>query len=163
MENIILFCLLVGIGSTVILDIWVTVVEKVLGIPPTNWGIVGRWLLGIPKGKLVVDASDTSAPTFIEKALGWIFHYAIGIGYAVLIILFFGAGFIDNPTVLPIFVVGLVLSTLAGLAILMPGLGAGFMGRLLPEWTPMFIYLVVAHTVFSIGQYGFAMLFVYLN
>lgn len=50
MVNMLYFCLVVGIGSTIILDLWVTLVEKMLGIPQTNWGIVGRWISGIPKG-----------------------------------------------------------------------------------------------------------------
>lgn len=160
MENMLYFCLVVGIGSTIILDLWVTLVEKMLGIPQTNWGIVGRWIFGIPKGNWVLDASIDKAPNAQEKTLGWLFHYVVGIGYAVLIILLFGASFIDEPSIMPIIVVGLVLSTLAGLAILMPALGAGFMGRLVPNWFAMFIYLVVTHAVFAEGQYGFSMLYI---
>lgn len=36
MENIITFCVFVGTGSTVILDIWVRIVERVTGQPPTK-------------------------------------------------------------------------------------------------------------------------------
>lgn len=159
MENVLYFCLLVGIGSTIILDVWVTLVEKTIGIPQTNWGMAGRWVCGIPKGNLILDTSFDQAPTISEKAIGWLFHYAVGIGYALLLILLFGVDFIDAPSLMPIIIVGLVLSTLAGLAILMPALGAGFMGRLVPNWYAMFIYLVVAHAVFAAGQYGLSMLY----
>ncbi len=159
MNEILYFCLLVGIGSTVILDLWVTIVEKVLGIPPTDWGLVGRWITGIPKGQWTLDTTNDAPPGGAEKTLGWLFHYIVGIAYAALILLFFGTGFIHHPTVMPIIVVGLILSTVAGLAILMPALGAGFIGRLVPNWLAKFVYLLIAHAVFSVGQYGFSLLF----
>jgi len=157
MENIFVFCLFVGIGSTIVLDVWVLIVEKILKIPPTNWGLVGRWLIGIPRGFLVLN-SDTS-PSVVEKVVGWLFHYIIGIAYAVLLLLYAGQGFIESPTVLPIFVIGLCLSTLAGLVILMPGLGAGWFGRKLPNQGSMIIYLLVAHLIFSAGQYALSVLY----
>lgn len=157
MENIFVFCLFVGIGSTIVLDVWVLIVEKILKIPPTNWGLVGRWLLGIPKGILVLN-SDTT-PSSVEKVVGWLFHYMIGVAYAVLLLLFAGQGFIENPTVFPIFVIGLCLSTLAGLVILMPGLGAGLFGRKMPNQGGMIIYLLVAHLIFSVGQYAFSIIY----
>ncbi len=156
MENIVIFCLFIGIGSTVILDLWVTLVEKVLAIAPTNWGSVGRWITGIPQGKWTLDSADTRPITKMEKVLGWGFHYVIGIAYAALLILLFGTGFMRTPTILPVVIVGLVLSTLAGLAILMPALGAGFMGKRVPNWSAMFIYLIVAHGIFASGQYCLA-------
>jgi len=163
MENLIYFCLFVGVGSTILLDLWVTLVEKATSIPPTNWGIVGRWIIGIPNGHWTLDTSVNHEPTVTEKVLGWLFHYIVGIAYAVLIILLFGAGFIDSPSIMPVIIVGLILSTLAGLAILMPALGGGFMGRLIPNWFATFIYLVIAHAIFAIGQYGFAQWFVTLT
>ena len=139
------------------LDGWVLIVEKILEIPPTNWGLVGRWLIGIPRGMLVLN-SDAS-PCMVEKVVGWFFHYMIGIAYAVLLLFYAGQEFIESPTLLPIFVIGLCLSTLAGLVILMPGLGAGLFGRNLPNQGFMIIYLIVAHLIFSAGQYVFSVLY----
>lgn len=152
MELIIGFCLFVGIGSTIALDIWVLLVERLTGIPPTNWGVVGRWIAGMPSGHLVLQQSDKPISD-TEKVIGWLFHYLVGIAYAGLILLIFGTAFIQNPQWMPVIVVGLILSTFAGLAILMPGLGGGFFGRLMPDKLTTYIYLIVAHGVFAIAQY----------
>ncbi|TKI02281.1 DUF2938 domain-containing protein [Martelella alba] len=67
MSTWIAFSLVVGIGSTLILDLWVSLVKKVAGIPPTDWGMVGRWLTGILRGNIVLDNRITRAPGTIEK------------------------------------------------------------------------------------------------
>ncbi len=159
MTDVIMFCLVTGILSTVALDIWVTLVEKVIGLPATNWGMVGRWLCGISRGQWVLSNSGPSTPSAAEKTLGWAFHYVVGTSYSVLIVLVWGVEFIHAPTVMPVVMVGVVISTLAGLMILMPGLGAGFMGRKLPNQGVMFAYVVVAHVVYALALYGVAIRF----
>lgn len=160
--DVLFFCLFVGVGSTVILDVFVLLVEKYLKIPGTDWGVVGRWLLGLSHGQLVLKSESTSSTTSFEKLLGWGFHYFVGVSYAALIIIIYGVGFIENPTIVPALIVGLFISTLAGLMILMPGLGLGFMGRLVEGWVAMFAYLFIAHAIFSFGQYSFSTIYTYL-
>ena len=159
MSTWIAFSLVVGIGSTLILDLWVTLVKKVAGIPPTDWGMVGRWLTGILRGNLVLDNRITRAPGTIEKMTGWIFHYLIGIADALLLLVFWGTRFALQPSLLPVFIIGVVVSTFAGLALLMPAMGGGFFGRKLPNQMFMIIYIVVAHIAFAIVQYVFAILY----
>ncbi len=159
MENIILFCLIVGVGSTIALDVWGVLVKTITKIPPTDWGIVGRWLIVITSVNFVLDQSKKNAPSLIEKATGWVFHYLVGIAYAALILLIYGVGFIENPTVMPTVIVGVILSTLAGLGILMPGLGGGFFARLIPNKFQTYAYIIVAHIIFAIAQFGFAVWF----
>jgi len=158
MKDVMVFCLVTGVLSTVALDVWVTLVGKLTGRAPTNWGMVGRWLLGMRYGQWVLRGDDRSAPSQAERALGWAFHYLVGISYSVLVLLGWGPGFVQSPTVLPVVLVGLVLSTIAGLTILMPGLGAGFLGSRLPDRCARYVYLVLAHTVFAAAMYGAALL-----
>ncbi|MFP8965635.1 DUF2938 family protein [Pokkaliibacter sp. CJK22405] len=158
MQEVVLFCLIVGVISTLALDIWVILVEKVLGIPPTNWGMVGRWLTGLMKGQFLLDTRNDSTPSGSEKALGWIFHYGIGIAYAVLLLLIYGTGFISAPHWLGFIVVGVVLSTLAGLMILMPAMGGGLFARKTPNPGQVIIYILIAHGAFAVGQYLGALL-----
>lgn len=158
MHDVLLFIFLVGLGSTLALDIWVTLLEKTIGFPATDWGMVGRWLSGLPRGRLVLDGSDMSPPSGGEKALGWLFHGGIGFAYALLVPLFFGLDAITHPTVLPFIIIGFGLSTLAGLVILFPGMGGGFFASKLPDQGATILYLVVAHGVFAAGQYGAALL-----
>lgn len=158
MHDILLFTLLVGLGSTIALDIWVTLLEKIIGFPATNWGMVGRWLGGLLRGQLVLDASNTEAPSGGEKGLGWAFHYGVGLAYALLIPLFFGSEIIMAPTALPFVIIGLLASTVAGLVILFPGMGGGFFASKLPNQGVVIVYLIVAHGVFALAQFGAAQL-----
>ena len=159
MNTWIAFSLVVGIGSTLILDLWVTMVKKVAGIPPTDWGMVGRWLRGILRGNFVLNKRITSVPSTIEKMTGWFFHYLVGIAYALLLLGFWGTSFALQPSLIPVLIIGVVVSTFAGLALLMPAMGGGFFGRKLPNQMLMIIYIIVAHIAFAIGQYGFALLY----
>ena len=77
----------------------------------------------------------------------------VGISYSVLLLLIWGVEFIHAPTLMPVLIVGVVISTLAGLMILMPGLGAGFMGRKLPNQGVVFVYVLVAHVVYALALY----------
>ncbi len=158
MQDAIAFCLVTGVLSTAALDVWVNVVHKVTGVVPTNWGRVGRWLLGIPLGQWVLRGDSTSAPSGAEKALGWTFHYVTGVAYSALILLLWGTAFVHAPSIMPVFIVGVLISTLAGMMILMPGLGAGLMGRKLPNQGVMILYVIIAHAVYALGLYGAALL-----
>jgi len=156
MSDAILFCLVTGVFSTLVLDLWGQLAGRLTGIPPTNWGVVGRWLRGIPKGHWVLRGDDQSAPRACEKALGWAFHYLVGIAYSVLLLLFWGIEFAQAPQLLPILFIGVVVSTLAGLMILMPGLGGGLFGRKMPNQAAILVYVVVAHIVYALALYAAA-------
>ncbi|MBT9386858.1 DUF2938 domain-containing protein [Pseudooceanicola sp. CBS1P-1] len=156
--ELIIFILVVGIGSTIVLDLWGVFTAKIGWMPGTHWPSVGRWLLGIPAGHLVLDGTDTRPHTLSEAAVGWIFHYLIGLAYAVSFPLFWGIGFISAPTVFPVFLIGVIVSSLAGLIVLMPGMGGGIFARKLPNAGAMIVYVLVAHVIFAIAQYLLALL-----
>lgn len=156
MKEVVLFCLVTGIFSTIALDIWGALALKVSGRMPTNWGMVGRWLTGLPHGQWVLRGDDPSAPRTGEYALGWIFHYLVGISYSVLLLLICGTGFVQAPRVLPVLFVGVVVSSLAGLMILMPGMGGGVFGCKLPNQRSTIIYVLVAHLVYALALYAAA-------
>ncbi len=151
--EILLFILVVGIGSTLALDLWGLFTAKIGWMPGTHWPSVGRWLLGLPAGRPVLDGTDTRPHTTAESVTGWVFHYLVGLAYAVLFPLVWGAGFVAAPTAFPFVLIGVVISTLAGLLVLMPGMGGGVFARKLPNQGAMILYVIVAHLVFAIAQY----------
>lgn len=159
MNKMIGFSLMVGIGSTLVLDIWGVLLFKMKGITPTNWGMVGRWLMGLRQGEWVATQQNVQSPSLIEKISGWSFHYLVGIAYAVILVLAWGTPFIQSPTLLPIILVGIVLSTFAGLMLFMPAMGVGFCGRKIPNQGKALLMMIIAHTVFALGQYIFALLY----
>ncbi len=159
MSQTLTYILVVGIGSTVALDIWAVIAARVGWLPGTHWPSVGRWLLGIPSGQYVLDSENTSPHSFGEKATGWGFHYLVGISYAASFPLFWGTDFIAAPTILPFFLVGVVISSQAGLMILMPGMGGGFFARKTPAPVSVWVYVLVAHIVFAAAEYSLALSF----
>ncbi|TKI02485.1 DUF2938 family protein [Martelella alba] len=122
-SQLVFFTLFVGIGSTIVLDLWAVIAARIGWMPGTHWPSVGRWLLGLSSGRLVIDRANSSSHTITESTLGWSFHYLVGIVYAAMFPLFWGEDFISIPTIFPFFLIGVVISTLAGLVILMPGMG----------------------------------------
>ncbi len=152
------FTLVVGIGSTLALDLWVWLLERLAGLEKTNWGAVGRWLTGLPRGQWALVPADQPFGKG-EQLLGWTFHYLVGLAYAAMLPLFWGSAYLTAPTLLPALVVGVVVSSLAGLMILMPGLGGGFFASKTPKPGVVIVYVVVAHIVFALAQYLLALAF----
>lgn len=81
---------LIGIGATVIMDLWAWLQRRVFGIPSLNYALVARWVLCMPKGKLVHAPIMSTDPMPGEKALGWFLHYAIGVVFVLAHIAVFG-------------------------------------------------------------------------
>ena len=42
--EIVIGAVLIGIGGTVVLDLWATLLWRFFGVPATNWAMVGRWV-----------------------------------------------------------------------------------------------------------------------
>lgn len=77
---------LVGVGGTIVLDLYALMMSRVLGVPATNWAMVGRWFGNMAHGQFVQVAMSEAVPVKGELAIGWIAHYAIGIGYVLLLL-----------------------------------------------------------------------------
>ena len=41
--DIFLKATLVGVGGTIVLDLYALMISRILGVPVTNWAMVGRW------------------------------------------------------------------------------------------------------------------------
>jgi Protein of unknown function (DUF2938) len=143
---------IVGIGGTVILDLWATLLGRLFGVPATNWAMVGRWVGHMPAGRFRHENIAKAAPVSGELAIGWIFHYAIGIGYGLLLVALWGAEWVREPTLLPPLILALGL-LVAPYFIMMPGMGSGFAGAKTPNPNVTRLKSVVGHSVFGLGMY----------
>ncbi|WP_192256770.1 DUF2938 domain-containing protein [Mesorhizobium silamurunense] len=146
----------IGIGATVFMDVWAIILNKAFGLPRPNWGLVGRWVRHLPE-KVFHDDIGQATPYSHEKALGWAFHYLVGILYGVILVVLAGAGWLAAPTFLPAFILGIV-TVGAGWFLLAPGMGAGWAASKLPN--PMLVRTLnlVSHTVFALGLFSTALL-----
>lgn len=158
MGTIIVFTLVIGVVSTLVLDLWALLQQRVAGVAAPDWGVAGRWVKGLAQGRFVLDSSDDNAPTPNDRAIGWSFHYLVGIAYALLLFLIWGHAFAVHPTLWPTVVIGLLLTTFAGLFIFLPGLGAGLAGARLPDQKATIGRMIVGHVVFMLAQYFTALL-----
>jgi hypothetical protein len=147
----------IGIGATVLMDLWAIVLARVFGQPAANWAPVGRWFWHLREGKVFHDSIGTAAPYENELALGWISHYAVGILYGVIFALIAGAPWLASPSFIPAWIFGIV-TVGAGWFLLQPGLGIGWAASKTPNPNKVRALNLVAHTVFALGLYGTALL-----
>ena len=146
-----------GIGATVILDLWSLFLKRFLGIPSANWGMIGRWIGHFPRGHIIHDNIAKAAPVRGELAIGWAAHYAIGVIFAALLLAIMGPDWARHPTFLPALVFGFV-TVAAPFFILQPGIGAGIAASKMPNPNVARLRSLLTHAVFGIGLYGSALL-----
>lgn len=155
--QIVSFVAVVGIGATAALDLWIVFLRVALGVSGTSWRVVGDWLCGLVRGRLCYRPRPGRAPGPGPHALGWAFHYLVGLLYAAAYPLVWGAALLDAPRLGPFLIIGVVVSSLAGLAILSPALGGGFFASQSPHRGRSLVLVVVNHGVFALAQYGLAL------
>lgn len=152
--------ILIGVGATAFMDV-TSVVRARLGAPFPDYGLVGRWLAHVARGRLTHDAIAQAAPVKGEGLIGWSAHYAIGIGYAALLLLAFPS-WAAAPTLAPAMLVG-VGTVLAPFLIMQPGMGLGFFASRTPDPNAVRLRSVLTHVLFGLGLYvaGLARLVVF--
>lgn len=147
----------IGVGATVLMDIWALLLWKGFRQSRPNWAPVGRWFWHLRAGRVFHDDIGAAVPYAHELALGWIGHYVVGVLYGVVLALIVGAGWFANPSFLPAWIFGIV-TVGAGWFLLQPGLGIGFAASRLPNANRVRFLNLVAHTIFAVGLYGTALL-----
>ena len=154
--------LLTGIGATAVMDLWAIVRKHLLGIPPPNYGLVGRWLAHMPQGHFRHDSIAAAMPVPGERPIGWTAHYFIGIAFAAILLGIWGLAWIRHPTIGPALLVG-VGSVAAPVRVMQPGMGAGIAARRPPRPASARLQSLVTHAIFGLGLYaaGWAVRFVY--
>lgn len=153
---LILPALAIGVGATVVLDLWNLFLARFLNMPGPNWGMVGRWVGHFPKGLFVHQNIAQAAPIAGEQALGWLAHYLIGIAFAVLLLLTQAPQWPLQPTLAPALIVG-VLTVAAPFFLMQPCMGAGVAASKTPKPNVARLRSLVGHSVFGLGLYGSAM------
>lgn len=146
-----------GIGATMLLDLWAQALNRAFGIPTPNWALVGRWFAYLPRGRFLHDDIARTEPLRQELAVGWAMHYAVGILFALVTVALGGAGWVARPTLLLPLAVGLV-TVGCGWFILQPGMGAGIAAAKRPDRSRIRLLNVLGHIVFGLGLYGVALL-----
>ena len=142
-----------GIGATLVVDAWALVRERLFGVPRANYGLLGRWIAHMPRGRFVHASIATAQPVRGERALGWIAHYLIGVAFAGLLLVVAGVEWFRAPSVAPALLVG-VATVLAPFLLMQPGMGAGIAARRTPRPGAARVQSLLTHAVFGLGLYA---------
>lgn len=149
---------LIGIGATAVMDVWLMLLKRV-GVPTLDFGLIGRWVGHLLHGQ-IAHASIRQSPRIPrEVAWGWLTHYAVGIGFAGLLVLVQGLAWAQSPSLLPAIAVGMC-TVVVPLFVMQPAMGSGFAASKTPTPLENCLRSLANHTVFGLGLYVSAVLLV---
>ena len=149
--SLIAHIVLVGIGATALMDGWLWLLSH-LGVPTTGFAMVGRWVGHFGRGEFAHASIAKAAPIPFELGLGWVTHYLIGIGYAMLLVALQGTAWLEQPTLLPALTFG-ALTVVAPWFVVQPAMGAGVLALKTPTPLKNSLRNLANHTVFGVGLY----------
>lgn len=148
-----LYALTIGIGATATTDLWAIFRRRIWSIALPNYGLVGRWLALMLRGRFR-HPSMTSVPAVRgERLVGWLAHYAIGIAFAAILLGFCGLSWVHEPTLGPALLVGLG-TVVAPFLVMQPGMGAGIAASRTPNPSAARLQSLVTHAFFGLGLYA---------
>jgi len=144
--------LAIGIGATLVMDLWNLFLKRTFGIPSLNYCLLGRWLRHMPEGTFR-HASIAAAPQKrLECSTGWIAHYTIGVVFAAGFVILTSGDWLEQPTLVPALLYG-IGTVVFPFFLLQPSFGLGIAGSRTPSPTRTRLKSLVTHTVFGVGLY----------
>jgi hypothetical protein len=148
----ILGAIAMGIGATLVMDLWNLFLKRTFSIPSLNYCWLGRWLRHMPGGTFR-HASIAAAPQKpFECTVGWMAHYALGVGFALVFVVLTAGDGLARPTVLPALLYGMG-TVVFSFFIMQPAFGLGIAASRTPKPTQARLKSLVTHTVFGVGLY----------
>ena len=146
----------IGIGATLVMDLWNLFLKRAFGIPSLNYCLLGRWLGHMPGGTLRHANIAAAAAKPFECALGRIAHYSIGVGLALVFVALASGDWLARPTLLPALLYG-VGTVVFPFFVMQPSFGLGVAASRTPKPVQARLKSLATHTVFGVGLYGCAL------
>jgi len=148
----ILIATAVGLGATLVMDLWAIFLKRAFNIASPNYCFVGRWLSYMPEG-IFLHSSIAAAPKKpAECTVGWIAHYAIGVIFALSLVFLASPRWLREPTLLAAMIFGLATVAIPFL-VMQPSFGLGIASSKTPNPTQARLRSVMNHAVFGLGLY----------
>jgi len=148
--------ILVGLGATLIMDLWALFLKHSFNILSLNYCFVGRWFCHMPTGTFRHANIVAATQKQFECTVGWVSHYLIGAGFALVLVIL-APSWLERPTLLPALLLGIGTVTIPFL-IMQPSFGFGVAAAKTPNPTQMRLRSLMTHAVFGIGLYLCALL-----
>lgn len=155
--NALTITVLIGLFATALTDLWAIVRKRLLGVPLPDFGLVGRWLAHLTRGRFRHERIAAAAPVAGERLIGWTAHYLIGISFATLVPALWGSQWLEQPALGPALIVG-IATVAAPFLLMQPGMGAGFAASRTPRPGAARVHSIVTHTIFGLGLYAAAII-----
>src|ERR687895_491153 len=142
----------IGIGATLVMDLWNLFLKRTFSIPSLNYCLLGRWVRHMPEGTLR-HASIAAAPRKPhECTVGWIAHYSIGVVLGLGFVLLASGDWLTRPTMLPAFRYGIATGVFP-FFVMQPSLGLGVASSRTPNPLQARLKSLATHSVFGVGLY----------
>ena len=151
--NDMLSVVFIGIGATIVMDVWGEVRKRLLRIPPLDYALVGRWIGHMAHGKFRHDRIAAASPIAGERVLGWSIHYATGIVFAAGFVWIVGFEWLRHPTLAPPLAFGLA-TVIVPFLVMQPAMGAGIAASRTPHPTSARLQSLITHAVFGFGLWA---------
>ena len=151
-ERYILGAIAIGVGATLLMDLWNLFLKRRFNIPSLSYCVLGRWLQHMPGGTLRHANINAASQKMFECTVGWIAHYSIGVVFALAFILLTSADWLAHPTLLPALLYGIV-TVVFPFFIMQPAFGLGIAASRAPKPTQARLKSLMTHTVFGLGLY----------
>jgi hypothetical protein len=148
--QIILGAIVIGLGATLLTDLWNLSLKVFFGIPSLDFCLLGRWLLHMPGGTFMHKRIAAAPARRFECIVGRTAHYTIGIVLAFVFITLVPGDWLILPTLLPALLYG-IATVVFPLFIMQPAFGLGVAGAHTPKPAQTRLKSLMTHTVFGFG------------
>lgn len=145
------YAIAIGIGATLLMDLWNLFLKRSFSIPSLNLCMLGRWLRHMP-GTFRHKSITSASPKSFECTVGLIAHYTIGVVLAFVLVLLTSGDWLSRPTLLLALVYG-TGTVVFPFFVLQPSLGLGVASSRTPHPMQARFKSLATHTVFGIGLY----------
>ena len=142
----------VGLGATLVMDLWTVFLKRAFNIPSPNYCFVGRWLRHMTDGVFKHPSIAAAAQKPAECTIGWIAHYTIGVLFALALVSLTTPQWLQSPTLMPALIFGIVTVGMP-LFILHPSFGLGLAASKAPNPMQARLRSLMNHVVFGVGLY----------
>ena len=142
----------IGVGATVVMDLWNLFLKRTFGIPSLNYCLLGRWLRHMSRGTFRHASIAAATQQPLECKVGWIAHYTIGVVFAVGLVVLTSGEWLAHPTFLPALLYGIGTAVFP-FFIMQPSFGLGVAASRTPDPTQARLKSLVTHAVFGVGLY----------
>lgn len=146
----ILSAIAIGLGATLLTDLWNLFLKVAFKIPSLNFCLLGRWLLHMPGGTFRHASISGSPQKPRECAVGWISHYSIGVALSSGFIVLASGQWLAHPSLPPALLYG-VGTVVFPYFVMQPSFGLGYAASKVPNPQQARLKSLMTHTVYGVG------------